>query len=296
MRRDYRLDVFSPLNRLTKHQEPFIRQRCCVLIRVLAGQPTGKVLMVRNAALVRNILTLMADEHYGVRFQCALTVMSMADHRLGNEAMALLGCGDRALERVYAEHDVRVLPVLMRTVGLLMTRCADPPSDEAANSADEGPSRGPRADVAANAALRLVVCGLQPVAAGRGLLDYLKRIARSPDYRTALDSVVCMSRAATAREANEYLARDRDTVDLLMSFASSTSLRGRALRVFSVQLLCTMAGTTSGLAHIYRAIMDGDVSERWYEDDDPAAERYLRKFAYVIGELQKQGLNAEDGD
>lgn len=251
------------------------------------------MLTVRNVALVRNILTLMADEDYRVRFQCALTVMSMADHRPGNEAMIVLGCGERALERVYAEHDERVVPVLMRIVGLLMTRCTELSRTTAV---DDDLSRGPRTDITTNA-LRLVACSLQPVTTGRGLLDYLKKVAKSSDYRTALDSVACMSRAATVREANEYLARDRDTVELLVSFASSSSLRGRALRVFSAQLLCTMAGTTSGLAHIHRVVTnESENSERWYEDNDPAAERYLRKLAYVIGKLKDQNLKAEDND
>lgn len=117
--RTRRLDVLSPLNRLTRHPEPFARQRCCVLIRVLAGQPLGKVSVVRNAALVRNVLALTADPVYAVRFHCAAALVALAEHRPGNEAMVAAGCAERVLDRLRAEPDDRVVPGLLRVVGRL---------------------------------------------------------------------------------------------------------------------------------------------------------------------------------
>lgn len=273
-----RLDVLTPLNRLTRLTEPFIRQRCCVLIRVLAGQPLGKVSVVRNVVLVDKLLALMADDDYRVRFHSAAAVMALAEHRPGNEAMVELGCADRVLERVKVEQDGRVMPCLLSTVGKLMATnwtVRERISADFSTFFAGGVKRSAVTDALVHSG------GLKW---GRGLLDYLKRGARSPDYRTALNSVVCMSRAATVREANEYLARDSDTVAVLVSFASSPELRGRALRAFSAQLLCTMAGTCTGLKHLraVTATTCTDLLGQSANDDDPATQRYLGRLADIV--------------
>lgn len=274
-----RLDVLTPLNRLTRLAEPFIRQRCCVLIRVLAGQPLGKVSVVRNAVLVGKLLALMADDDYRVRFHGAAAVMALASHRPGNEDMVELGCADRVMERVCTEQDGRVMPCLLSTVGMLMATnrtVRERVSVDFSTFIANGRGRSAVTDALVHSG------GLQR---GRGLLDYLKRGAHSPDYRTALDSVVCMSRAATVREANEYLARDRGTVAMLVSFASSPELRGRALRAFSAQLLCMMAGTSAGLKHLRAAMATTENCADlwgWTENDDPATRRYLDRLADIV--------------
>lgn len=281
--------MLSPLNRLTRHEEPFVRQRCCVLIRVLAGQPLGKVSVVSNAALVRNVLALTADPEYAVRFHCAAALVALAEHRLGNEALVVAGCATRVLDRLRAEQDGRVVPALLCVAGRLTTvgggeaETGGRPTEGLADPSSPG---GPRDGAQAGALLHRV--GSEPWT-GRGLFECLKRGARSSDYRTAVDSVACLSRgAAVLREANEHLARDRDTVDLLVSFASSPGLRGRALRAFSAQLLCAMARTTAGLANVRAAAAAADWTPDGNDDGGggapfgTAAARYLTKLARAL--------------
>lgn len=156
------------------------------------------------------------------------------------------------------------------------------PADLADLSSPNGPRNGAEAGA-------LLDCGGDggDQWTGRGLFEYLKRGARSTDYRTAVDSVACLSRGAVAlREANEYLARDRDTVDLLVSFVSSPLLRGRALRAFSAQLLCSVARTAVGLANLRAAAAAAD----WTPDADDGgggggsdvAARYMEKLTRAL--------------
>lgn len=275
--------MLSPLNRLTRHREPFVRQRCCVLIRVLAGQPLGKVSVVRNRVLIGRLLDLLDDADCRVRFHCAVAFMAMAEHRPGNEAMVELGCADRALDRVYVERDSHVASVLLRTIGRLMA--TNRAAKERTNGAvDFGRLFGGTAPQR-SAATSAFMDGGEPTAAGRTLLDHLKRGARSPNYRTALDSVVCMCRVAVVREANAYIARDRQTVALLVSFVCSPQLRGRALRAFSAQLLHSLAGSTGhGFDHVSTALRALDAHDRdeiCRTADDPVTERHLQRLADV---------------
>lgn len=285
----YRLGVLLPVNRLTRHAEPFVRQQCCALIRVLAGQPFGKETAVRDAALVRNLLALMADTVYGVRLYGTAAVLALAEHRLGNETMVELSCADRALYRAYVEPDDRVTLTALRVVGRLMAtnRTARDRTNGTAASLGRffgGIGHGDCDDGGSTIG--------RP---GRALIDRLIRDVRSPDYRTALDAVTGLARAVVVPEVNGYVARDRDTVDLLTSFVLSPVLRKRALRPLSVRLLCSLANTAAGLGNL-RASMPPATADNLAscrsddnDDDDPKTKRYLRKLAAATasGSIQK---------
>lgn len=256
-----------------------------MLIRVLAGQPLGKVSVVRNRVLMDRLLNLLDDADHRVRFHCAAAAMALAEHRPGNEAMVELGCADRALDRVYVERDSGVASVLLRTVGRLMAtnRAA---KERLIGAVDFGRLFGGGTGLQRSAATSALMDGGEPTtAAGRTLIDRLKRGARSPNYRTALDSVVCLCRVAAVREAGAYLARDRETLALLASFVTSPQLRGRALRAFSAQLLHTLAGSTGhGFDHVNAALAataDDRTEIGRTADDDLVTEKYLYRLAAV---------------
>lgn len=283
------------------HNKPFIRQRCCTLIKILSAQPLGKVSTVRNGLLMCRMQGLMADAVYGVRFHCAAALMSMAEHRPGNETMVELGCADLALSRVYVEQDDRVVPALLCIVGRLMATNRMV-RERISGTADFGRFFNNAVSVTKrqrSAATGALVDRGDPTA-GRGLLGFLKQGTRSSDYQTALDSVVCMARAAAVREAGVYLARDCDIIDLLLSYVTSPGLRGRALRVFSAQLLFTLASTSVGLVNLRASVAAAaDTVNDWIdvlkqrrsEFEDVATERCLRKLADIIVPMMQQLQN-----
>jgi len=257
-----------------------------VLVRVLAGQPSGKVsVVVRNAALVRNLMALAGDAVYGVRLCAAAAVAALAEHRTGNEAMVALGCVDRALYRAYVERDDRVVLALLCAVGRLMdtNRTARERTDRAA--AALGRFFGGGSKAVGSTEVRPTEVG-RP---GRVLIDHLTRGVRSPDYRTAVDAATWLARAAAVPEVRAYLARDRGTVDLLVSFAVSPELRARALRALSVRLLCSLVGAPDGLDNVRAAAAAAAAIDHWTaavrsddDDDDPATRRRLRKLAAAV--------------
>lgn len=223
------------------------------MVGVLSGQPTGKVSVVGDRVFTGNLLLLLEDKDVGVRFHCAAALVALARHRLGNEAMTTAGCADKLADRACVEPDERVLRSVLRAVGWLTAVDGGVATDQ------------PTADDA--------------------MVERLTRDLRSPDYDTVLSCVARLSRLVVARPAvAEQLAGDLFTVSLLVEFAAAPALRRRALRPFSLQLLCAMASTRTALQRLRVAVAGTTVADLadGLEDDDPVVRRYVRRLTDAV--------------
>lgn len=251
------------LGRLIRHAEPFVRQRCCVLVAVLAGQPTGKVSVVRNGDLMNGFVELLEDDDNRVRFHCAAALAALAQNRLGNEIMAAEGRVHRLLDRTLVEPDEQVLRALLRAVGWLTSTVGG--TELTSTVGETEPPTEP--------------------------VERLMRGVRSPDYGTALVCVARLSRFVAASPAvADRLARDHSTVGLLVQMATTPALGGRALRPFSLQLLCGLMGTRVGLASVHAAVKEVAVTDlqAGLDDDDDATRKYLRKLIDAVNRYSKK--------
>ncbi|XP_050539004.1 uncharacterized protein LOC126904236 isoform X2 [Daktulosphaira vitifoliae] len=265
------LDAFVTLMR---HKEPFIRQRCCIVIKILSGQPLGKVTIMMNVNLVEMMLKGLSDEDYRVRFHCAASALALADQRVGNEAMAECGFLERVLQRVYEEQDSRIIPLLLRTISRLMATNDSVRKKITQRDLQLFLSMNQKTEVTKILAETFDGDWL----ASRGILEYLKCGMRSHSYEVVLNCVMCMLRAATVLESKIFLA-ESNTMNLLVTFALAPSMKGRALKEFALQLLCILVETTYGRKYIMgQKILFDELSK----NSEPSCQSYIKKFKDIL--------------
>lgn len=58
--------------------DPFIRQHTLMILKVLAMQPHGKMAIVKNKVVMKNLSNLLGDDDNVVRLTAAQTALSLA--------------------------------------------------------------------------------------------------------------------------------------------------------------------------------------------------------------------------